>query len=420
VNGLGDAAPLVVGPDRAGRTVAIANGRVVREPPTGAATLPCLAGDIVPGAVCAHTHLYSGLARHGMPPPSPAPQSFLQILERVWWRLDRALDAASLRAAARDHVARALLAGTTGLVDHHESPALIEGSLAILGEACGALGIRAVLCYGATERNGGRDEARRGLEENRRVPASPTVRGAVGLHASFTVSDETIREAGDLARALGTVLHVHVAEDHADVEDAVRRGYPGPLLRLADLGALLPGSILAHGVWLGADELALAERSGCWLVQNPRSNEGNRVGYPARLAQATRVALGTDGWDADMDVEEAALLRLAAAHGDATPGGRLAAGRRLMSERFGAEPSGARFGASLDHADPLAPGSLGDLVVREGGPDGKAVRHVVVGGRVVVQDGRLVSADAAAIEAEARGEAQRLFERMAALAAVEP
>ena len=121
----------------------------------------------------------------------------------MWWRLDRALDAESLRAAARDYVARALLAGTTTLVDHHESPNLIEGSLSILAEACDDLGVRAVLCYGATERNFGREEAQRGLAECRRVPASPLVRGLVGLHASFTVSDETMREAGALARELG-------------------------------------------------------------------------------------------------------------------------------------------------------------------------------------------------------------------------
>jgi cytosine/adenosine deaminase-related metal-dependent hydrolase len=397
------ARPIVVGPDRAGRTVAIAGGRVVAAPPAGAAVLRCERGELAAGAVCAHTHLYSGLARHGMPPPVPPPESFVQILERVWWRLDRALDVASLRAAARDHVARALLAGTTALVDHHESPALVEGSLAILAAACEDLGIRALLCYGATERNGGRAEARRGLDECRRVPASALVRGAVGLHASFTVSDETIREAGELARALGTVLHVHVAEDRADVEDARRRGFDGPLERLVALGALVPGSIVAHGVWLSPAQVALADRHGCWLVQNPRSNEGNRVGYPAALRHATRVALGTDGWDADMAAEEAALRRLAAVHGDPGAEGRLAGGRTLVAERFGAT------------AEPLEAGALGDVVVRE---DGR-VRHVLVGGRVVVQDGALVAADTQAIEDEARREAARLFERMAAMPAAE-
>jgi cytosine/adenosine deaminase-related metal-dependent hydrolase len=348
------------------------------------------------GAICAHTHLYSGLARHGMPPAVPPPENFLQILERVWWRLDRALDAATLRASARDYLARALLAGTTTVVDHHESPNLVEGSLAILQEACEALGVRALLCYGATERNFGADEARRGLAECRRVRATPLVRGLVGLHASFTVSDDTVRAAGALARELGTVLHVHVAEDAADVADARRRGADGPLERLIAFEALVPGSILAHGVHLTPAEVALADAHACWLVQNPRSNEGNRVGYPAALRQARKVALGTDGWDADMAVEEAALERLAQANGDPSPRGRLAAGHALVAERFGTAP------------EPLAPGALGDVVVREGG----RVRHVVVGGRVVVRDGRLVGADVDEIAATAQREAARLWLRM--------
>ena len=204
---------LLVGPDCHGRTVAIQAGRVVADAPEGAQRLACGDGEIEPGAVCAHTHLYSGLARYGMPAADPAPRNFLEILQRVWWRLDRALDARSLEAAARDHLARALLAGVTTLVDHHELPNLIEELLPILAEACAGLGMRALLCYGATERNFGRDEGRRGLKACRGVPPSPLVRGLVGLHASFTVSDETIREAGALARELGTVVHVHVAED---------------------------------------------------------------------------------------------------------------------------------------------------------------------------------------------------------------
>jgi cytosine/adenosine deaminase-related metal-dependent hydrolase len=387
---------LLVGPDRTGRTVAIVDGLVAPAAAAGARTLPCAQGDIAPGAVCAHTHLYSGLARHGMRPPALPPQDFLQILERVWWRLDRALDADTLRSAARDYVARALLAGTTSLVDHHESPSFIEGSLAVLAEACEEFGMRSVLCYGATERNQGREEARRGLDECRRVRRSHLVRGVVGLHASFTVSDDAIREAGALATALDTVLHVHVAEDLADVRDARARGFAGPLERLAALGALVPGSILAHGVHLTEAQVALANERRCWLVQNPRSNEGNRVGYPLALRHGARVALGTDGWEADMAVEEAALARLAASHGDTGFGERLAAGHALVSERFGAA------------AVPLAPGALADLVVREGG----RARHVVVGGRVVVEDFRLVTADVRAVEDEALRQAGRLWDRM--------
>lgn len=284
-------------------------------------------------SVNAHTHLYAGLVPFGMPAAQPQPRTFLEILKNVWWRLDRALDESSLRAAARFYIAEARLAGTTVLIDHHESPNLIEGSLDIIGDACQELGMRALLCYGATERNGGRDEARRGLAECRRFITSNQrllVRGAVGLHASFTVSDETIRAAGDLCRELGVLLHVHVAEDLADVEDARRRGYEGPLERLHALGALVPRSILAHGVHLKESEVRFAERLGYWLVQNPRSNRANGVGYASALRASSRVALGTDGFPSDMNAEAAAVTE-----SKEIAARRLAAGQELAAEIFG-------------------------------------------------------------------------------------
>ncbi|MGQ0723358.1 MAG: amidohydrolase family protein, partial [Candidatus Eiseniibacteriota bacterium] len=119
-------------------------------------------------AINAHTHIYSALAPLGMPLPTRSPANFLEILERVWWRLDRALDEASLRASARLYAAESLRFGTTTLIDHHESPGFIEGSLDVIADACQAAGVRALLCYGATERNAGRDEAKRGLAECRR------------------------------------------------------------------------------------------------------------------------------------------------------------------------------------------------------------------------------------------------------------
>lgn len=358
--------------------------------------------EVVPGAVNAHTHLYSGLAPLGLPPPPRPPASFLEILQLVWWRLDRALDEQSLRASARYAIAEALLAGTTTLVDHHESPELIDGSLDVLADAAHDLGARLVVAYGATERNFGRDEARRGLKECERFCKAnlrPLVRGMVALHASFTVSDDTIREAGELARALGVGVHVHVAEDGADVEDARRRGYPGPLERLLTLGALPRGSVLAHGVHLTAAQVQQADAEGLWLVQNPRSNEGNKVGYAKSLAASRHVALGTDGWPAQMDAERDALLRLGRAHGDgdATLEARVKSGWAL---------AGPLLGTALGEV------ADGDAVARV---PGQPPRHVVVAGKAVVVDGTLVTADLEEIRATAREEAPRLWERMGAI-----
>lgn len=401
---------LSLGPDRDGKILSAESGRISAvgpqssEAPVPESSLDCSGARIEPGRVNAHTHIYSGLAPLGMPPPEKPPENFLQILERVWWRLDRALDEASLRASARYYVARALLAGTTTLIDHHESPNIIEGSLDILADACQELGLRALLCYGATERNDGRDEARRGLEECRRFHGDnsrPLVHGVVALHASFTVSDDTVAEAADLCRELGTVMHVHLAEDLADVEDAVRRGYAGPLERLLHFGALPPGSILAHCVHCQAAQVRNIASRRLWIVQNPRSNRGNGVGYPEALGESDRVALGTDGYPARMDEEADALRVEAAAHGE----DESFVGERCRgSYRLGAE----RFGLSLA---PLQPDGAADCTVRE---DGKA-RHVVVGGRVVVRDGRLIAADWDEIQAHAEEQARRLWSRMGSL-----
>jgi len=353
--------------------------------------------------VNAHTHIYSGLVPLGMPAPATPPESFTDILTQIWWRLDRALDEASLQAAARLYVAEALLAGTTTLIDHHESPNLIEGSLDILADACQALGIRAVLCYGATERNGGREEAEQGLAECRRFILAnrrPRVRGVVGLHASFTVSNETLDEAASLCRELGTVVHVHVAEDVADLAHAHARRYPGPLERLIERGAVLRGSILAHGVHLEKQQVHAAAMAGAWLVQNPRSNHGNRVGYPRALAASDRVALGSDGYPSDMRAERAFLERLLASRHDEpvrVAVARLDAGRSLAAERFG---------SALDQ----------DVVELEPGPEAEArVKNVMVDGENVVRDGVLVGGDIEEIRARARAAAEHLWPRMAAV-----
>jgi hypothetical protein len=399
-----------------------------------------------------------------MPAPQRAPETFVQILERVWWRLDRALDARSLRASARLYVADALLCGTTALIDHHESPSFIDGSLDVLADACQELGMRALVCYGATERNGGRDEARRGLEECRRFIRSntrPLVRGAVGLHASFTVSDDTIREAGDLCRELGAVLHVHLAEDKADVEDAKSRGYEGPLERLHTLGALVSGSILAHGVHLTEAQVRKAADWGCWIVQNPRSNRGNRVGYARALKVSARVALGTDGYPADMCAELRALFEIERAERRGAEGPRPTTssgraepaeerprsaprgapapsqgfggpGRSSQSEVRGSPPimndHARTLGARLLASRTLAADCLGadfpapppDALDKPLGfawtTRDACTRRLVVDGRAIVEDGTLLTGDIHEIRAEAQAEATRLWRRMSEVA----
>ena len=234
-----------------------------------------------PGLVCAHHHLYSALAR-GMPPPPKTATTFQEVLEQVWWRLDVALDLEMIRWSAMLGALEALESGTTAIVDHHESPNAIEGSLDVIAEACAEVGVRVLCAYGITDRHGP-DGARRGLEENERfIKAGGN--GYVGLHAAFTCSDESLRSAAGLAADLNTGVHVHVAEGIGDVEAPSRLE-----------GLTRDNWLLAHSVHLPTDH----KLSGT-ILHNPRSNLNNAVGYadPARFSNP--VALGTDGIGANM------------------------------------------------------------------------------------------------------------------------
>jgi cytosine/adenosine deaminase-related metal-dependent hydrolase len=255
--------------------------------------------------------------------------------------------------------------------------------------------MRALLCYGATERNGGRDEARHGLAECRRFVTSnhrSLVRGAVGLHASFTVSDRTIMEAGALARALNAVVHVHVAEDVVDLADAAAHGYSGPLERLAAFDGLPPGSLLAHGVHLEAHQVRRTQALACWIVQNARSNRHNGVGYPRSLDGSPNVALGTDGFESDMVEERRAVRDAAAANGDDPD-------RAAERSLHGAELV-ARIWTDVE--------DVCGTCEREG----NRVVRVVRGGRVLVDTGALKTGDMNEIEAEAREAAAGLWLRL--------
>ena len=300
------------------------------------------------------------------PTGSLAPTSFLEILQRVWWRLDRALDEPSIRASALVAGREALLAGTTTLIDHHASPNAIDGSLHIVAEALGELGIRSILAYEVTDRDGP-ERARAGLDENRRFlrrvaePWYPLSRGMVGAHASFTLSTETLDAVVELARETGTGIHIHVAEDAVDQADAVARYDKHVVQRLADAGALSDRALLAHAVHLQPAEAQQILDARATIVHNPRSNMNNGVGRTPLGWLGDRVALGTDGIGADMFEEvRVAYLRRREEDLGTTPDwalARLGRGARIAGRAF-EEPM---FGT-------LAPGAPADLVVLEPSP----------------------------------------------------
>jgi len=378
---------------------------------------------VLPGNVCAHTHLYSALSR-GMPYALEPPANFLQILQRVWWRLDRALDEELVRASALAGGMEALLSGTTTLVDHHASPNAIDGSLDVIADALESLGMRSVLCYEVTDRDGPERSAA-GIEENRRflraAPGRALTRGMVGAHASFTLSDETLAGCVGAARDARTGIHIHVAEDEADERDAGARFGVRTVERLADAGALSEDALFAHCVRVDDREISLVRAAGATVAHNPRSNMNNSVGR-APVAKLPRVALGTDGIGGDLFAESKAAYWRAREDDVFTP---IAVPLTWLAE--GARFAGKMFGESA--LGRIEPGAPADLVVLDYAPptpltgDNVAghwifgfgerhVRDVVVDGEVVVRDRRLTKLDQDKLVAETAEAAGRLWERM--------
>jgi putative selenium metabolism protein SsnA len=382
---------------------------------------------LMPGLVCSHTHLYSVLAR-GMPGPASPPENFLQILERVWWKLDRALDQESLYLSALIGAIEAVKAGTTCLIDHNASPNFIRGSIGMIAQAMEEVGVRGVVCYEVTDR-GGWPERDAALDESYAVldhvregfPSPDLIRGMLGAHASFTLSDDTLTRCAHLAQLFETGLHIHVAEDAYDETHALDKHGQSVIDRLARVGLLNEKTILAHGVHLSPEEIATIQHAGSWLVHNPRSNLNNCVGRAPVESFGARVALGTDGIGADMFEESKFAFfraREANRHASAETYVRmLANGNNIISPLFD-----ARFGA-------IEPGAMADLVILDYVPptplhadnlawhwmfgmSSSLVESVMVGGQFIYR-GRLFPAfDVAPIYQAARQAAPMLWQRM--------
>lgn len=409
--------------------VTICRGRIVAagtvpEEETGT-VVNCAGHLVMPANVCAHTHLYSALAR-GMPAPPKTPHNFPEILEYIWWRLDRALDAETIRYSALIGALDAARCGTGALVDHHASPNFIAESLDLVADALEEVGLRGILCYEVTDR-GGIDRRTAGLEENARFIRSnsrPLMRGMVGAHASFTLDNVTLRCLAELADEVGTGIHIHVAEDVCDEEDSLRRAGKRTAFRLADAGILSPAAIAAHGVHLDADELDEIKSHRSWLVHNCRSNLNNGVGRAPVAAFGSRAALGTDGIDHDMFSES----RTAYFRGREEDLSAYAEQYASLLAR-GAELIGEHFSAPFGRLDP---GAAADLIILAYDPPtplteqnlawhwmfGMAshlVRGLLVGGEWVIKDGEFCNVDEEKIRAVARDQASSLWQKMEAL-----
>ncbi|MEI6198742.1 MAG: amidohydrolase family protein [Actinomycetota bacterium] len=345
--------------------------------------------------VCAHHHLYSSLAR-GMPAPSTRPDSFISVLQNIWWKLDVAIDLDTLYWSAALGAAEALCSGTTAIIDHHESPLAIDGSLDVIADACAMVGVKANLSYGVTDRwdadtlhsrvsplSEMTEGAKKGLRENERFLASGG-RGMVGVHAAFTCSDETLHAATALAKTFDTGVHIHVAEGSDD----------------KDAGARLES--LATNDWLLVHAVHLDRHLAGTIVHNPRSNMNNAVGYAQPQRFTNDIALGTDGIGADM-LEEARLayVRLRESDISATPD--VVWKWLKTAEKFFPEIVDDTVTWSYDHTESPWHAAF---------TPGIRCVDVVVAGECVVKDGNPTKFDMGEIRAKAAEAATSLHKKL--------
>ncbi len=257
---------------------------------------------LLPGFVNAHTHMYSALAR-GIP-LDIRPRSFYEILRDLWWKLDKGLERNSIYYSALIGGIESLKSGVTALIDHHASYGYIKGSLNILKETLvDTLGLRVDLCYEISDR-WGEKESRLAQEESFEFLEyvkgldNPLLSSHIGLHASFTLKDETLKNVvnntpGDIG------FHIHVAEGIEDQIDAIKRYGKRTIKRLDDLGILREKTIVVHGVHLSNEEKEIIKKRGVYFAHAPQSNMNNAVGtahIKDLLEKDINVALGNDGF----------------------------------------------------------------------------------------------------------------------------
>lgn len=347
------------------------------------------------GLVCAHHHLYSTLAR-GMPPPPSTPHSFLSVLENVWWRLDAALDLDIIYWSAALGAAEALCSGTTAIIDHHESPFAIEGSLSAIQEACDMVGVRTLLSYGVTDRwvnntiissvertSRMSEGAKRGLEENVRFIREGG-NAMLGVHAAFTCGDETLETVAGTALELGHGVHIHVAEGLDDI----------------DAGERLEK--LATDSWLLVHAVHLDRELPGTIAHNPRSNMNNAVGYANPTRWSNNVVLGTDGIGADM-LEEARLAYVRLRESDISQSPDTVWNWLHNGEKFFPEVVNDIVTWNYDHVE-----SSWHVAFTPG----IRCTDVVVNGKQVVKNGSPVHFDMSEIRAKAAEASRRLHERL--------
>jgi putative selenium metabolism protein SsnA len=392
-----------------------------------AESVDCSGQIVLPGFICAHHHFYSTMARGMFIPGEPA-ANFVQILERLWWKVDRALEEEDILLSAQLPLIDCIRNGTTTVIDHHASPSIRDGSLDLIENAVRQAGIRASLCYEVSDRNitGG------GVAENKRFinkvgRGDGQIAAMMGLHASFTLSDATLEQCVSIAKDAGVGCHIHVAEDAADREDALAKYNLPTVKRLEKFGLTGEKSIFVHCVHIDDSEMDILAASKTAVVHNPESNMNNAVGVTPLLKllkKSVLVGLGTDGMGSDMLVQMrcAYLLHRLANHDPRVafmeaPQLLLQNNAAIAKRQFGlplgviAEGHPADF-AILDYQPPTPLSEanfLGHLIF---GLVDATVDTTVCRGKILMKGKQILSMDEARLAARSRELAPQMWKRL--------
>lgn len=410
--------------------VAIGEAAELRKRFPNAEAVDCAGKIVLPGFICAHHHFYSTMAR-GMAIPGEPASNFVEILERLWWKVDRALLDEDITLSAQIPLIECIRNGTTTVIDHHASPGKPDGSLDLIESAVRQAGIRASLCYEVSDRNGIGD----GIAENERFikkigKGDGQIAAMMGLHASFTLSDETLETCIGIASDAGVGCHVHVAEDLADREDSLQKYDMPTVHRLHKMGASGPKSLFIHCVHIDESEMDLIAATKTGVVHNPESNMNNAVGVTPLLQLLQRnilVGLGTDGMSSDMlsQMRSAYLLHRLA---NRDPRVAFLEAPKLLLEN-NVEIAERQFGIRLGE---IAEGRPADLAILDYQPptqlsEANFLGHLIFGlvdatvdttvcrGKILMQGKRILSMDEERIAARSRELAPHMWQRLAAL-----
>ncbi|MFZ1042640.1 MAG: putative aminohydrolase SsnA [Anaerolineales bacterium] len=409
------------------KIVAVGDSAQMKQRYPKAESVDCKGKVVMPGFICTHHHFYSTMAR-GMAIPGEPASNFVEILERLWWKLDMALSDEDITLSAQIPLIECIRNGTTTVIDHHASPSMRDGSLDLIETAVRQAGIRASLCYEVSDRNipGG------GIQENERFikktgKGDGQIAAMMGLHASFTLSDETLEKCVGIAKDAGVGCHVHVAEDASDREDSIKKYGMPTVNRLNKMGASGEKSLFIHCVHIDDSEMDIIAATKTAVVHNPESNMNNAVGVTKildMLKKGILVGLGTDGMSSDMlaQMRCAYLLHRLANHDPRVA--FMEAPQMLLPNN--AEICERQFGLKLGE---LAEGRPADLAIIDYQPptpisEANFLGHLIFGlvdatvdttvckGKILMKNKKILALDEERIAARSRELAPKVWKRL--------